>query len=76
MQLLSKVEYMSLCGVPQTSGLADPGPMARAIEALGEGHVVVDRTVSVVDAELLPSLLGDPVALRQLAAADVVLLNK
>ncbi|CAI5939760.1 unnamed protein product [Closterium sp. NIES-64] len=58
----------------QTSGLADPQPIAAQ---LMEAGVRLDRVVAVVEAETLPNLLEQqPIARRQLAAADLVLLNK
>ncbi|CAI7919983.1 unnamed protein product [Closterium sp. NIES-54] len=58
----------------QTSGLADPQPIAAQ---LMEAGVRLDRVVAVVEAETLPTLLEQqPIAQRQLAAADLVLLNK
>ncbi|CAI5536638.1 unnamed protein product [Closterium sp. Naga37s-1] len=58
----------------QTSGLADPQPIAAQ---LMEAGVRLDRVVAVVEAETLPTLLEQqPIARRQLAAADLVLLNK
>jgi len=57
-------------------GLGGHGPLARAIEALGEGHVAVDQDGVGGGRRGPAGAAGDPVALRQLAAADVVLLNK
>lgn len=64
-----KFDYL----VVETSGLSDPQPMARALEELG---VRLDMVVAVVDAEALCGMLENEVARRQLAAADLVLINK
>ncbi|GAQ81396.1 hypothetical protein KFL_000790210 [Klebsormidium nitens] len=59
--------------VVETSGLSDPQPMAHALMELG---VRLDMVVAVVDAEALCGMLENEVARRQLAAADLVLVNK
>ncbi|CAI5991103.1 unnamed protein product [Closterium sp. NIES-65] len=67
---MSACDYLIL----ETSGLADPQPIAAQ---LMEAGVRLDRVVAVVEAETLPTLLEQqPIARRQLAAADLVLLNK
>ncbi|CAI5525613.1 unnamed protein product [Closterium sp. Naga37s-1] len=67
---MSACDYLIL----ETSGLADPQPIAAQ---LMEAGVRLDRVVAVVEAETLPTLLEQqPIAQRQLAAADLVLLNK
>ncbi|CAI5527838.1 unnamed protein product [Closterium sp. Naga37s-1] len=67
---MSACDYLIL----ETSGLADPQPIAAQ---LMEAGVRLDRVVAVVEAETLPTLLEQqPIVRRQLAAADLVLLNK
>jgi G3E family GTPase len=63
----------------ETTGLADPGPVAQTFfveEELRE-HYVLDAIVTLVDALHLPQQLGDtPVVLEQIGFADVIVLNK
>ncbi|HEX4052385.1 MAG TPA: GTP-binding protein [Steroidobacteraceae bacterium] len=63
----------------ETTGLADPGPVAQTFfveEELRE-HYALDAIVTLVDALHLPQQLGDtPVVLEQIAFADVIVLNK
>ncbi|HTT06373.1 MAG TPA: GTP-binding protein [Steroidobacteraceae bacterium] len=63
----------------ETTGLADPGPVAQTFfveEELRE-HYALDAIVTLVDALHLPQQLGHvPVVLEQIAFADVILLNK
>ncbi|CAI5500082.1 unnamed protein product [Closterium sp. Naga37s-1] len=76
MAVIMSFEPFSFFSIPflQTSGLADPQPIAAQ---LMEAGVRLDRVVAVVEAETLPTLLEQqPIVRRQLAAADLVLLNK
>jgi G3E family GTPase len=63
----------------ETTGLADPGPVAQTFfidEELKE-HYSLDAIVTLVDARHLEQELGEsPVAREQIAFADIVLLNK
>jgi G3E family GTPase len=63
----------------ETTGLADPGPVAQTFfvdEDLKE-HFSLDAIVTLVDAHHIEQALRDsPVALEQIAFADVVVLNK
>ncbi|MCC7462336.1 MAG: GTP-binding protein [Gammaproteobacteria bacterium] len=63
----------------ETTGLADPGPVAQSFfvdEDLKEQYVL-DAIVTLVDAHHLPQQLRrEPAAAEQIAFADVVLLNK
>lgn len=65
----------------ETSGLADPGPVAVALWAddAAEPAARLDAVVCVLDATDWPRSLGQPhapEAANQVAAADVVVLNK
>jgi G3E family GTPase len=63
----------------ETTGLADPGPVAQTFfidEELKE-HFVLDAIVALADAlHLEQQLQASPVVLEQLAFADVILINK
>jgi G3E family GTPase len=63
----------------ETTGLADPGPVAQTFfidEELKE-HFSLDAIVTLVDARHIEQELQDsPIALEQIAFADVILLNK
>ncbi len=63
----------------ETTGLADPGPVAQTFfvdEELKE-HYVLDAIVTLADARHLEQQLDTtPIALDQIAFADVILLNK
>jgi G3E family GTPase len=63
----------------ETTGLADPGPVAQTFfidEELKE-HFALDAIVTVVDAHHIEQELKDsPVAQEQIAFADVIVLNK
>jgi G3E family GTPase len=63
----------------ETTGLADPGPVAQTFfidEELKE-HYALDAIVTLVDARHLEQELAvSPVAREQIAFADIVLLNK
>ena len=63
----------------ETTGLADPGPVAQTFfidEELKE-HFSLDAIVTLVDARHIEhSLENSPIALEQIAFADVILLNK
>jgi G3E family GTPase len=63
----------------ETTGLADPGPVAQTFfidEELKE-HFSLDAIVTLVDARHIEQALQDsPIALEQIAFADVILLNK
>ncbi|MFI4868056.1 MAG: CobW family GTP-binding protein [Steroidobacterales bacterium] len=63
----------------ETTGLADPGPVAQTFfidEELKE-HFSLDAIVTLVDARHIEhSLESSPIALEQIAFADVILLNK
>lgn len=63
----------------ETTGLADPGPVAQTFfveEELRE-HFALDAIVTLVDARHLPQqLAATPIVLDQIAFADVILLNK
>eukprot|EP00897_Mesotaenium_endlicherianum_P006259 jgi/Mesen1/5661/ME000286S04873 len=56
-----------------TSGVADPEPVARVLLRLG---VTLHSVVTVVDADALPAVLSSPITRRQLALADLILINK
>jgi len=63
----------------ETSGVADPVQVAHTFEDPElQPYAPLDGVVTVVDAELGPDLAGDMMQLarRQVAAADVVVLNK
>ncbi|GBG60429.1 hypothetical protein CBR_g5605 [Chara braunii] len=57
----------------ETSGVADPGPLALMLEEL---NVQLHLIVTVVDAENLLNVLDNPIARRQLSFAEIVLINK
>jgi G3E family GTPase len=63
----------------ETTGLADPGPVAQTFfidEELKE-HFSLDAIVTLVDARHIEEELEDsPIAVEQIAFADVILLNK
>ncbi|HLK71730.1 MAG TPA: GTP-binding protein, partial [Steroidobacteraceae bacterium] len=63
----------------ETTGLADPGPVAQTFfveEELRE-HYALDAIVTLVDALHLPQQLRDtPIVLDQIGFADVILINK
>jgi len=63
----------------ETTGLADPGPVAQTFfidEELKE-HFSLDAIVTLVDARHIEQeLSNNPIALEQIAFADVILLNK
>jgi G3E family GTPase len=63
----------------ETTGLADPGPVAQTFfidEELKE-HFSLDAIVTLVDARHIEQELEEsPIALEQIAFADVILLNK
>ena len=63
----------------ETTGLADPGPVAQTFfidEELKE-HYALDAIVTLVDARHIEQELeASPIALEQIAFADVILLNK
>jgi len=63
----------------ETTGLADPGPVAQTFfvdEDLKE-YFSLDAIVTLVDAHHIEqSMLDSPIALEQIAFADVILLNK
>jgi G3E family GTPase len=63
----------------ETTGLADPGPVAQTFfidEELKE-HFLLDAIVTLVDARHVEQELQDnPVSREQIAFADIVLLNK
>ncbi|HEY4972010.1 MAG TPA: GTP-binding protein [Steroidobacteraceae bacterium] len=63
----------------ETTGLADPGPVAQTFfidEELKE-HYSLDAIVTLVDARHIEQELeSSPIALEQIAFADVILLNK
>lgn len=63
----------------ETTGLADPGPVAQTffVDEDLKDEFVLDAIVTLVDARHLPGQLGSvPAAAEQIAFADVVLLNK
>ena len=63
----------------ETTGLADPGPVAQTFFADEEiaGKAKIDSIVTVVDAKHLPLRLKDSKeAEEQIAFADIILLNK
>jgi G3E family GTPase len=63
----------------ETTGLADPGPVAQTffVDEDLKDEFVLDAIVTLVDARHLPGQLGSvPAAADQIAFADVVLLNK
>ena len=63
----------------ETTGLADPGPVAQTFfidEELKE-HYTLDAIVTLVDARHIEQeLQNSPIAVEQIAFADVILLNK
>jgi len=63
----------------ETTGLADPGPVAQTFfvdEELKE-HYVLDAIVTLADARHVEQQLAmNPIAVDQIAFADVILLNK
>lgn len=74
-----KFDYVFL----ECSGLADPGPLAKMfwVDAELESHIYLDSIVTLVDAKHLESHLSDKQAhsnqvVRQIAFADVIILNK
>jgi len=63
----------------ETTGLADPGPVAQTffIDEDLKDHFLLDAVVTLVDARHIESALGsNDTASEQIAFADVVLLNK
>ncbi len=56
----------------ETSGAADPRPVAAALQRLCR----LDQVAAVVDAAAAAQLAMSPLGSAQLLAADVVLLNK
>lgn len=69
----------------ETTGLANPGPVASSLwtDAELEAGVCLDAVITVVDARHIRRQLGDPeacepvpAALQQIAFADIILLNK
>ncbi|MDX2203371.1 MAG: GTP-binding protein [Hyphomicrobiaceae bacterium] len=63
----------------ETTGLADPGPVAQTffVDDGVRAHTTLDAIVTVVDAKNLPARLADShEAGEQIALADVILLNK
>lgn len=65
---------------PTPPGLADPGPVAASLwtDPALESEVVLDAIVALADVRHLPRQLagGAKEVARQLAYADMVLLNK
>lgn len=59
--------------VLETSGAAEPGP---AVERLREAGLTLDAVIAVVDAERAGDALDLPVGRAQVAAADIVLVNR
>ena len=65
--------------IVETTGLADPAPVAQTffIDEDVRAKTRLDAIVTVVDAKHLPARLADsPEAARQIAFADVVVVNK
>jgi G3E family GTPase len=63
----------------ETTGLADPGPVAQTffIDDDLKDHFSLDAIVTLVDAHHIEQELHDsPIAMEQIAFADVILLNK
>jgi G3E family GTPase len=63
----------------ETTGLADPGPVAQTffIDDDLKEHFSLDAIVTLVDAHHIERELHDnPIAMEQIAFADVILLNK
>jgi G3E family GTPase len=63
----------------ETTGLADPGPVAQTFFADDDlkEHFSLDAIVTLVDAHHIEQELRDsPIALEQIGFADVILLNK
>jgi G3E family GTPase len=63
----------------ETTGLADPGPVAQTffIDDDLKEHFSLDAIVTLVDAHHVEKQLQDsPIAMEQIAFADVILLNK
>jgi len=62
----------------ETTGMADPGPVAESfwLDAELESPLRLDGIVTVVDAINLPRQLGELEACRQIGCADAILLNK
>jgi G3E family GTPase len=63
----------------ETTGLADPGPVAQTffMDAEIQSRLRLDGIVTLVDAHHIAAHLGDsPEAQEQIAFADVILLNK
>jgi G3E family GTPase len=63
----------------ETTGLADPGPVAQTffIDDDLKEHFSLDAIVTLVDAHHIERALHDsPIAMEQIAFADVILLNK
>jgi G3E family GTPase len=63
----------------ETTGLADPGPVAQTffIDDELKEHYTLDAIVTLVDARHIEQeLQNSPIALEQIAFADVILLNK
>jgi len=63
----------------ETTGLADPGPVAQTffIDEDLKQHFMLDAIVTLVDAlHLEQELSQNPIAMEQIAFADIVLLNK
>lgn len=65
--------------VIETTGLADPAPVAQSfyMDPAMSAHIRLDAIVTVADARHLPACLADyPEAALQIAAANIVVLNK
>lgn len=63
----------------ETTGLADPAPVAQTffVDDDVRGKTALDAVVTVTDAKHLPARLSDsPEAAEQVAFADVIILNK
>src|SRR5258705_11363818 len=65
--------------IVETSGLADPAPVAQTffVDEDVQAHARLDAVVTVADAKWLSERLKDaPEAKNQIAFADVIILNK
>jgi G3E family GTPase len=75
MKRRNKFDYILI----ETTGLADPGPVAQTffVDDQVQSHLMLDGVVTLVDAHHLTQHLdSSPEAMGQIAFADVILLNK
>ena len=74
MEVKGRFDYVLI----ETTGMADPGPVAETfwLDAELESPLQLDGIVTLVDAQHLSRHLGELEACRQIGCADALLLNK